>query len=66
MSHGRPVFVLARAIGEAFVARDVELGDVEAVLGQALDDPVISDKDAAAEPLAALDQARLPHYVEAK
>jgi 3-dehydroquinate synthase len=33
---GRPVFVLARAIGDAFIARDVDLGDVEAVLGQAV------------------------------
>ncbi len=31
-----------------------------------LDDPVISDKDAAAEPLAALDQARLPRYAGVK
>ncbi len=36
VSQGRPVFVLARAIGEAFVARDVDLGDVEAILGRAV------------------------------
>jgi 3-dehydroquinate synthase len=36
VSQGRPVFVLVRAIGDAFVARDVDLGDVEAVLGQAI------------------------------
>ena len=36
VAQGRPVFVLARAIGDAFVARDVDLGDVEAVLGQAV------------------------------
>lgn len=36
VSQGRPVFVLARAIGDAFIARDVDLGDVEAVLGQAI------------------------------
>ena len=29
VAQGRPVFVLARAIGDAFVARDVDLGDVE-------------------------------------
>jgi len=36
VSQGRPVFVLARAIGDAFVARDIELGDVAAILGQAV------------------------------
>jgi 3-dehydroquinate synthase len=36
VSQGRPVFVLARAIGDAFIARDIDLGDVEAVLGQAI------------------------------
>ena len=36
VAQGRPVFVLARAIGDAFVARDVDLSDVEAILGQAL------------------------------
>lgn len=34
VAQGRPVFVLARAIGDAFIARDVDLGDVEAMLGQ--------------------------------
>ncbi len=33
---GRPVFVLARAIGDAFIARDVALSEVEAVLDQAV------------------------------
>jgi 3-dehydroquinate synthase len=36
VAQGRPVFVLARAIGDAFIARDIDLGDVEAVLGQAI------------------------------
>ena len=36
VNQGRPVFVLARAIGDAFVARDVDLGDVEAILGRAV------------------------------
>jgi len=36
VAQGRPIFVLARAIGDAFIARDVDLGDVEAVLGQAV------------------------------
>ena len=36
VAQGRPVFVLARAIGDAFIARDVDLDDVEAVLGQAV------------------------------
>ena len=36
VAHGRPVFILARAIGDAFIARDVDLGDVEAILGQAV------------------------------
>lgn len=36
VTQGRPVFVLARAIGDAFIARDVDLSDVEAVLGQAI------------------------------
>jgi 3-dehydroquinate synthase len=33
---GRLAFVLARDIGDAFVARDVDLGRVEALLGEAL------------------------------
>ena len=36
VAQGRPVFILARAIGDAFIARDVDLGDVEAILGQAV------------------------------
>jgi 3-dehydroquinate synthase len=32
VAQGRPVFILARAIGDAFIARDVDLGDVEAML----------------------------------
>lgn len=36
VAQGRPVFILARAIGDAFIARDVDLSDVEAVLGQAV------------------------------
>lgn len=36
VAQGRPVFVLARAIGDAFIARDIDLGDVEAVLEQAI------------------------------
>ena len=36
VAQGRPVFVLARAIGDAFIARDVDLSDVEAVLGHAI------------------------------
>ncbi len=36
VAQGRPVFVLARAIGDAFIARDVDLADVEAVLEQAI------------------------------
>ena len=36
VAQGRPVFILARAIGDAFIARDVDLGDVEAMLGQAI------------------------------
>ena len=31
-----------------------------------IEDPVVSGKDAAAQPLAALDQARLPHYAGVK
>ena len=33
---GRITFILARAIGEAFVARDVDLGPVREVLDAAL------------------------------
>ena len=33
---GRIAFVLARGIGEAFVARDVDLAEVRALLGEAL------------------------------
>jgi len=36
VQRGRLVFVLARAIGDAFVARDVALPDVEAVLERAI------------------------------
>ncbi len=36
VAKGRPVFILARAIGDAFIARDVELSDVEAILEQTL------------------------------
>lgn len=36
VDQGRPVFVLANGIGDAFIARDVDLSDVEAVLGQAI------------------------------
>ena len=36
VAQGRPVFVLARAIGDTFSARDVDLGDVEAVLRHAV------------------------------
>jgi 3-dehydroquinate synthase len=36
VAQGRPVFVLARAIGHAFIARDVDLSDVEAMLDHAV------------------------------
>ncbi len=36
VAQGQPVFVLARAIGDAFIARDIDLGDVEAILGKAV------------------------------
>lgn len=36
VDQGRPVFILARAIGDAFIARDVDLGDVVAVLEHAV------------------------------
>jgi 3-dehydroquinate synthase len=33
---GRLAFILGRDIGQAFVSRDVDLGVVEALLGEAL------------------------------
>ena len=36
VTQGRPVFILARAIGDAFSAHDVALSDVEAILGHAV------------------------------
>jgi 3-dehydroquinate synthase len=33
---GRVTFILARGIGKAFVARDVDLGDVERLLDDAV------------------------------
>lgn len=36
VAQGRPVFILARGIGNAFIARDVDLTDVETVLTHAV------------------------------
>ena len=36
VAQGQPVFVLANGIGDAFIAHDVDLSDVEAVLRQAI------------------------------
>jgi 3-dehydroquinate synthase len=36
MSSGRLPFILARGLGQAFVARDVDLKDVEQFLGEQL------------------------------
>jgi 3-dehydroquinate synthetase len=36
VADGRVTFVLARAIGEAFLTRDVQMSDVEAVLDNSL------------------------------
>ncbi|NKB49715.1 MAG: 3-dehydroquinate synthase [Alphaproteobacteria bacterium] len=36
VAQGKPVFVLARTIGDAFIARDIDLTDVEAILGRAV------------------------------
>ncbi|HEU0221037.1 MAG TPA: 3-dehydroquinate synthase [Paracoccaceae bacterium] len=39
VASGRLTFILARGIGEAFIAREVDLGAVRALLGEALAEP---------------------------